>query len=162
MESMTILEKKVDAIARSILANDTTDRNAAIAELKVLMEKPKQSAEGAEAITRNLLIEMGVPEHILGSKYLRKAICAVLEDEDLIIAVTGDLYPLVAKVYGTTPSRVERAIRHAIEVCWDRGDMDVLTGYFGNTVSPSKGKPTNSEFLARCASIVREKMAGGY
>lgn len=158
---MTILEQKVDAIARSILANDTTDRNAAVAELAVLMTKPKQSAQGAETITRNLLIELGVPEHILGSKYLLKAILAVVENEDLLNAVTGELYPIVAEAYSSTASKVERAIRHAIEVAWDRGDLDVLADYFGNTVSPRKGKPTNSEFIARCASIVRENMAGG-
>ena len=155
---MTVLEKKVDAIARSILANDTTDRNAAVAELAVLMTKPKQAAQGAENITRSLLIELGVPEHVLGSKYLRKAILAVVENEDLINAITGELYPIVADTYSTTGSKAERAIRHAVELAWDRGDMDVLNKYFGNTVSPSKGKPTNSEFIARCASIVRDKI----
>lgn len=154
---MTILEKKVDAIARSILTNDTTDRNAAVAELKVLMAEPKQSAGDTETIIGNLLIEMGVPEHILGSKYLRKAILAVMENEDLINAMTCELYPLVAEIYASTGNRVERAIRHAVEIAWDRGDLDVLEKHFGNTISPQKGKPTNGEFIARCASIVRSK-----
>ena len=73
-------------------------------------------------------------------------------------AITKVLYPQVAKTFGTTPSRVERAIRHAIEVAWNRGDLDVLDKYFGNTVSASKGKPTNSEFIARVANIVRQRM----
>lgn len=157
---MTLLEQKVDAIARSMLANDFTDRNAAMAELAVLMKKPKETVQGADSIIRNLLVELGVPEHILGSRYLVKAICEVVEDENKIDAVTSYLYPTVAKVYGTTGSRVERAIRHAVELAWDRGDMDVLLQYFGFTVSNIKGKPTNSEFIARCASIVRERIEG--
>lgn len=155
---MTILEKKIDAIARSLLANNTTDRNAALADLAVLMKKPHNCADGAEAIARNLLIEIGVPEHILGSRYLIKAICEVAEDESKIDAITKCLYPAVAKFFNTTGSRVERAIRHGIECAWDRGDMDVLQRYFGFTVSMAKGKPTNSEFIARCANIVRAQL----
>ena len=155
---MTILEQKVDAIARSILANDTTDRNAAIAELAALMQASYEPMQGAETITPQLLIELGVPEHIKGSKHLAKAICAVVENEDLIYAVTCELYPLVAETFASTASKVERTIRHAIELSWDRGDLDVLNKYFGNAVSPMKGKPTNSEFIARCANIVRDKI----
>ena len=157
---MTLLEQKVDAIARSMLANDFTDRNAAMAELAVLMKKPKDTAQGADSITRKLLIELGVPEHILGSRYLVKAICEVVQDENKIDAVTSYLYPTVARAYDTTGSRVERAIRHGIELAWDRGDLDVLEKYFGYTISITKGKPTNSEFIARCASIVRDRIGG--
>ena len=125
------------------------------------MDGGRHSAEGAETITRNLLIELGVPEHIKGSKYLRKAILAVTENEDLLNAVTCELYPIVAEAYSSTASKVERAIRHAVEAAWDRGDLDVMARYFGNTISPSKGKPTNSEFIARCANIVRARIKGG-
>ena len=159
---MTLLERKVDAIARSLLANDTTDRNAALADLNVLMKKPQNCADGAEKIARDLLIEIGVPEHILGSKYLIKAIELVVQDKNLIESVTKILYPAVAKCFATTVPRVERAIRHGIELAWDRGDMDVLQRYFGFTVSSIKGKPTNSEFIARCASIVRDRVVGDY
>ena len=158
---MTLLEQKVDAIANILLANDSTDRNAAMAELATLMEKPKKSAQGAEAITRNLLIEIGVPEHIKGSRYLVKAICAAVEDENMIDAITGELYPSVARSFETTKSRVERAIRHGIELAWERGDPDVLQRHFGFTVSITRGKPTNSEFIARCMNIVRERIEGG-
>ena len=95
--------------------------------------------------------EIGVPAHIKGYQYLREAIMITVEDMDVINAVTKVLYPAVAKRFATTPSRVERAIRHAIEVAWDRGDLDTLQKYFGFTVSNSKGKPTNSEFIAMIA-----------
>ena len=157
---MTLLEQKVDAIARGLLANDITDRNAAMAELAVLMKKPKETAQGADSIIRRLLVELGVPEHIKGSRYLVKAIGLVVEDENMIDAITSELYPTVAKSFDTTGSRAERAIRHGIELAWDRGDLDVLDKFFGGTISPAKGKPTNSEFIARCASIVRDRIGG--
>ena len=157
---MTILEKKIDAIARSLLANNSTGRNAALGDLAVLMEngKPKETAQDADSIIRKLLIELGVPENIKGSRYLIKAIGLVVEDENMLDAITKWLYPAVAKFFDTTGSRTERAIRHGIECAWDRGDMDVLNEYFGGTISPAKGKPTNSEFIARCANIVREQI----
>lgn len=95
--------------------------------------------------------EIGVPAHIKGYQYLREAILLAVEDMDVINAVTKSLYPAVARRFCTTPSRVERAIRHAIEVAWDRGDLEVLQKYFGYTVSNTKGKPTNSEFIALIA-----------
>ena len=98
-----------------------------------------------------MIHEIGVPAHIKGYQYLREAILIAVEDMDVINAVTKALYPAVAKRFGTTPSRVERAIRHAIEVAWDRGDLEVLQKYFGYTVSNTKGKPTNSEFIAMIA-----------
>ena len=158
---MTILEKKVDAIARYVLANDFETRDGALKELATLMTGPEVSARTAEETTRELLIELGVPEHLVGSKYLIKAICAVVENEDLLNAVTFELYPIVADTYASTKSKVERGIRHAIEVAWDRGDMDTHQWYFGGTISPSKGKPTNSEFIARCGNIVRNKIGRG-
>ena len=95
--------------------------------------------------------EIGVPAHIKGYQYLREAIIIAVNDMDVINAITKVLYPQVAKNFGTTPSRVERAIRHAIEVAWDRGDLDTLQRFFGYTVSNTKGKPTNSEFIALIA-----------
>lgn len=108
----------------------------------------KQSLEG---VITSIIHEIGVPAHIKGYQYLREAITIAVEDMDVINAVTKVLYPEVAKRYGTTASRVERAIRHAIEVAWDRGDLEVLQKYFGYTVSNAKGKPTNSEFIAMIA-----------
>ena len=108
-------------------------------------------AKSLEAIVTDVIHEIGVPAHIKGYKYLREAIILTVNDMDIINAVTKVLYPDVAKRFQTTPSRVERAIRHAIEVAWDRGDVEVLQKFFGYTVSNIKGKPTNSEFIAMIA-----------
>ena len=104
-----------------------------------------------ESMVTNIIHEIGVPAHIKGYQYLREAIIIAVDDMDVINAITKVLYPQVAKTFGTTPSRVERAIRHAIEVAWDRGDLDTLQSFFGYTVSNTKGKPTNSEFIALIA-----------
>ena len=104
-----------------------------------------------ESMVTNIIHEIGVPAHIKGYQYLREAIMIAVEDMDVINAITKVLYPQVAKTFQTTPSRVERAIRHAIEVAWDRGDLDTLQSFFGYTVSNTKGKPTNSEFIALIA-----------
>ena len=104
-----------------------------------------------EAMVTSIIHEIGVPAHIKGYQYLREAIILAVEDMDVINAITKVLYPQVAKTFQTTPSRVERAIRHAIEVAWDRGDLETLQRFFGYTVSNTKGKPTNSEFIALIA-----------
>ena len=104
-----------------------------------------------ETMVTNIIHEIGVPAHIKGYQYLREAIIIAVGDMDVINAITKVLYPQVAKTFSTTPSRVERAIRHAIEVAWDRGDLDTLQRFFGYTVSNTKGKPTNSEFIALIA-----------
>ena len=101
--------------------------------------------------------QIGVPAHIKGYQYLRFAILMTIDDSDVINSVTKVLYPTVAKKYQTTTSRVERAIRHAIEVAWDRGDVDTLNSYFGYTIQSSRGKPTNSEFIAMIADNLRLK-----
>ncbi len=103
----------------------------------------------------NVIHEIGVPAHIKGYQYLRDSIIMAVNDMDVINAITKILYPTIAKRYGTTASRVERAIRHAIEVAWDRGDIEVLQSYFGYTVSNIKGKPTNSEFISMIADRIR-------
>jgi len=114
-----------------------------------------------ESVVTDIIHEIGVPAHIKGYQYLREAIILTINDMDIINAVTKVLYPEVAKKFGTTPSRVERAIRHAIEVAWDRGDIEVLQKFFGYTVSNIKGKPTNSEFIAMIADCLslRQKQA---
>ncbi len=105
-----------------------------------------------------ILHQIGVPAHIKGYHYLRDSIIMATENPDIINAVTKLLYPSVAKRYETTSSRVERAIRHAIEVAWDRGDVDVLTSYFGYTIHNTRGKPTNSEFIAMISDKLRLQM----
>jgi len=114
---------------------------------------PYQRAREAnvEAMVTSMIHEIGVPAHIKGYQYLREAIIIAVKDMEVINAITKVLYPQVAKTFATTPSRVERAIRHAIEVAWDRGDLETLQRFFGYTVSNTKGKPTNSEFIALIA-----------
>ena len=105
-----------------------------------------------------ILHQIGVPAHIKGYHYLRDSIIMAVETPDIINAVTKQLYPSVAKAYDTTASRVERAIRHAIEVAWDRGDVDILNSYFGYTIHNTRGKPTNSEFIAMISDRLRLHM----
>lgn len=110
---------------------------------------------GIEVKVTEILHEIGVPAHIKGYNYLRDSIIMSIENPEIINAVTKQLYPGVAKKYETTSSRVERAIRHAIEVAWDRGDVDVLNSYFGYTIHNERGKPTNSEFIAMISDKLR-------
>ena len=102
--------------------------------------------------------QIGVPAHIRGYQYLREAIILSVKNDEMISSVTKVLYPTVAKTFKTTPSRVERAIRHAIEVAWDRGDVDVLSSYFGYTIQNERGKPTNSEFIAMISDNLKLQM----
>ena len=117
--------------------------------LRPVLRRPDKTS--IETMVTGIIHEIGVPAHIKGYQYLREAIIIAVNDMDVINAITKVLYPQVAKTFQTTPSRVERAIRHAIEVAWDRGDLDTLQRFFGYTVSNTKGKPTNSEFIALIA-----------
>ena len=103
----------------------------------------------------DIIHQLGVPAHIKGYHYLRTAILHSIEDKKLLDSVTKLLYPTVASIYDTTSSRVERAIRHAIEIAWDRGNVDTLNSFFGYTVDTGKGKPTNSEFIALITDKLR-------
>ncbi len=112
-------------------------------------------AKSLEAEVTNIIHEIGVPAHIKGYQYLRDAIMMVVKDIDLINSITKQLYPSIAKAYNTTPSRVERAIRHAIEVAWSRGQVETIDSLFKYTINVGKGKPTNSEFIAMIADKLR-------
>lgn len=154
---MSNIEMKLDAIMRCLTADNNGDREKARADMRSLMEQatpevaPKLPAERVENIIINTLLNLGVPAYIKGYRYLVTALSLVIENPDIKEAITKELYPQIAKMHNTTGSRVERAIRHAVECAWDRGDLDVLNRYFGNTISPIKGKPTNSEFIAQVA-----------
>ncbi|MBF7082078.1 sporulation transcription factor Spo0A [Desulfallas sp. Bu1-1] len=117
----------------------------------ISVAKPKN----LDVAVTNIIHEMGVPAHIKGYHYLRDAILKVIEDVNLLGAVTKELYPMIAQKYQTTPSRVERAIRHAIELAWDRGNIEMMTKFFGYTINLERGKPTNSEFIAMVADKLR-------
>ena len=111
--------------------------------------------ENLEALVTNIIHEVGVPAHIKGYQYLREAIMMVVNDIEVINQITKSLYPKIAHKFSTTPSRVERAIRHAIEVAWGRGQQEAVENIFGYTISAAKGKPTNSEFIAMIADKLR-------
>ena len=111
-----------------------------------------------EVTISDIMHQIGVPAHIKGYQYLREAIILSINNTEMMNSVTKLLYPTVAKTFNTTASRVERAIRHAIEVAWDRGDVDVLSSYFGYTIQNTRGKPTNSEFIAMISDKLRLKM----
>ena len=129
-------------------------------QLKLVRRNPQPEAN-IETMVTNIIHEIGVPAHIKGYQYLREAIIIAVNDMDVINAITKVLYPQVAKAFSTTPSRVERAIRHAIEVAWDRGDLDTLQRFCGYTVSNTKGKPTNSEFIALIADKLQLQLKSG-
>ena len=157
----------LSSFVRGSVAELAADRGADYYMMKpcrlaAVMERVRQLAAGVgeldaeesldlESTVTAIIHEIGVPAHIKGYQYLRESILIAVKDMDVINAVTKVLYPEVAKRFGTTASRVERAIRHAIEVAWDRGDLETLQKYFGYTVSNTKGKPTNSEFIAMIA-----------
>ena len=122
--------------------------------IELSMDESKKE-ENLEALVTNIIHEVGVPAHIKGYQYLREAIMMVVNDIDVINQITKSLYPKIAAKYNTTPSRVERAIRHAIEVAWGRGQQEAVENIFGYTISASKGKPTNSEFIAMIADKLR-------
>lgn len=118
----------------------------------------KDSNVDLEVTISEIMHQIGVPAHIKGYQYLREAIILSINNTEMMNSVTKLLYPTVAKTFNTTASRVERAIRHAIEVAWDRGDVDVLSSYFGYTIQNTRGKPTNSEFIAMISDKLRLKM----
>ena len=129
-------------------------RETKLQYIDISKDKDKKE-ENLEALVTNIIHEVGVPAHIKGYQYLREAIIMVVNDIEVINQITKQLYPDIAVKYKTTPSRVERAIRHAIEVAWGRGQTDTVENIFGYTVSASKGKPTNSEFIAMIADKLR-------
>ncbi len=114
-----------------------------------------KTLKSSEVEVTKMIQQMGVPAHVKGYQYLRDAIVSVIKEVSLLGAVTKELYPMIAKKYNTTPSRVERAIRHAIELAWDRGNIEFMNKFFGYTINVDRGKPTNSEFIAMVADKLR-------
>ena len=147
-------------LGASMFLSKPYNESAMVEHLISLAEKSEKQLHGPglEELVTSIIHEVGVPDHIKGYHYVREAIMITVENMDVINSVTKVLYPEVAKRYHTTPSRVERAIRHAIEVAWDRGDLETLQRFFGYTVSNAKGKPTNSEFIAMISDRIRLKM----
>jgi len=121
----------------------------------LVFHRTGKSSGNMDVEVTNIIHQMGVPAHIKGYQYLRDAILLVIDEVSLLGAVTKELYPMIAEKYNTTPSRVERAIRHAIELAWDRGNVELMNKFFGYTINVERGKPTNSEFIAMVADKLR-------
>lgn len=147
-----ILMKRLQSIQKNRPQTSKTIRNSKSKSNEKVLEV---SDRILEMEVTNIIHEIGVPAHIKGYQYIRDAIILSIKDSEMINSITKILYPSIAKKYQTTPSRVERAIRHSIEVAWGRGNTDTIEEYFGYTVSDGKGKPTNSEFIALIADRLR-------
>lgn len=147
--NLQVLGDRVKQVARDVKIS--SERRSQISSIAVHQAAPKN----LEVEVTKVIHEIGVPAHVKGYQYLRDAIMLVVEEINYLGAVTKELYPTIAQKYDTTPSRVERAIRHAIELAWDRGDLDKINKFFGYTISGEKGKPTNSEFIAIIADRLR-------
>lgn len=157
---MRILEKQVDALMRLCTACDEKQRKEAREELQFLLKggtNPHRERD-PEWILREVLLELGAPDHLIGHPYVVQAVLLVAENRTYIDSITFGLYPQLAAQFDTTAARVERAIRHLIEVTWTRGDLEALNRYFGSIVRADRGKPTNGEFIARLANVVRQKL----
>ena len=141
-------ERKVKELIEDVMKSRKNDNYQKLTE---------NSADGSalESVVTDIIHEIGVPAHIKGYQYLRSAILMAVNDMDILNSITKQLYPSIAEEYNTTASRVERAIRHAIEVAWGRGSMDTINELFGYTINAGKGKPTNSEFIALIADKIR-------
>jgi len=145
---LEVLSERVRQVVNEIPGSDHPAPIATIA-------MPAMNGRNMEVEVTKVIHEIGVPAHVKGYQYLREAIMLVIDEINYLGAVTKELYPTIAQKYDTTPSRVERAIRHAIELAWDRGDIDKINKVFGYTISGEKGKPTNSEFIAIVADRLR-------
>ena len=152
--NMSALEEKVDMLMRYCVAESAQLRRHYHGDLQAMLGYPSRADVGGH-IDR-VLADLGVPDHLLGYRYLQMAIAQVVEDPDAIHGLTAILYPTVARRYGTTAQLVERAIRHAVESGWSRCDERMRMLYFGGKIRPGKQKPTNGEFIARVANVVRK------
>lgn len=155
---MDVFTKRIRQMFNNTIASEDQTRSISLLDMtdsSMIQSKPKPM--DLEAEITSIIHEIGVPAHIKGYMYLREAITMVVNDMELLSAITKELYPSIAKKYNTTPSRVERAIRHAIEVAWGRGQIEAINKLFGYTIHNDKGKPTNSEFIAMVADKLRLK-----
>lgn len=153
---MDVFTKRIRQMFNNIISSDQVKKTISLIETEEIKVKKSEPLDLESEIT-NIIHEIGVPAHIKGYMYLREAISMVVNDVELLSAVTKELYPSIAKKFNTTASRVERAIRHAIEVAWSRGQVETINRIFGYTIHNGKGKPTNSEFIAMVADKLRLK-----
>ncbi|WP_040211850.1 sporulation transcription factor Spo0A [Clostridium polynesiense] len=153
---MDVFTKRIRQMFNNTISSDSSKKSISLIDTPEVKSTRKEPMDLETEIT-SIIHEIGVPAHIKGYMYLREAITMVVNDMELLSAVTKELYPSIAKKYNTTASRVERAIRHAIEVAWGRGQVEAINKLFGYTIHNDKGKPTNSEFIAMVADKLRLK-----
>lgn len=163
MDTLTMRIRQLRSMTGSIqTSNESMHTHHSISmssgAMNMKPQRPVVTQHSLETEVTSVIHEIGIPAHIKGYQYLRDAIIMAINDMDILNSITKQLYPNIAKHYNTTPSRVERAIRHAIEVAWSRGKMDTIDKLFGYTVNNGKGKPTNSEFIALIADRLRLEM----
>jgi two-component system response regulator (stage 0 sporulation protein A) len=154
---MDVFTKRIRQMFNNDIANSSESKKTVLMSDNPQISYSKSTPDSLEQEITNIIHEIGVPAHIKGYMYLREAITMVVNNMELLSAVTKELYPSIAKKYNTTASRVERAIRHAIEVAWSRGQVETINKIFGYTIHNDKGKPTNSEFIAMVADKLRLK-----
>ena len=151
---MKELEMRMETVMRLCVAENEREREILREKIRSYLGQPGEDRQTEREI-RRLMLELGAPDHLAGHPYVVRAIELVIGNRLYINSITFGLYPQLAVEFDTTAARVERAIRHLIEVTWCRGDLDTLEKYFGNTISASRGKPTNGEFIARLANVVK-------
>lgn len=159
---MRSTELMVNNLIDFVLADTETSREKAREALREALRESvyglRPVSKDPEDVTIDILVELGAPDHLIGHPYVVEGVKMVVENRECLNKITAGLYPELAKKFNTTASRVERAIRHVIEVTWNRSDYETLNHYFGNIVRADKGQPTNGEFLARMANIVRKRL----
>ena len=155
---MVYLEKKIDALMRLAVAETPEDKERARQALLSLKRKGEDAAAQTdpESIVRQILLDIGAPDHLTGYRYILRGVLLMIEDPKQTLFTK--LYAEICKEFGTTASKADRAVRHVIETVWKNGDIDVLNHYFGNTVDPNKGKPTINLFMARLRNVTVQRM----
>lgn len=154
---MTVLEMKVEALMKCV-DQDSFEKAMAEVGAQYFGASEVNKDRLVQHEIQGILIQIGIPAALVGYRQMAYGLELAVKNPDIIDSMTKEFYPAVAERFGTTPSRTERALRHAIEVAWKRSDWDTLNRYFGNTICAEKGKPTNSEFVAQIAYIVRDRV----
>lgn len=155
---MEELQRKIDAVMRLATANTIEERNAALEEVRRLLEAPSAPTPDAEDIIRDILFEIGAPDHLMGYPMVIEGVMIALESTERNEGLIHFLYPKIAEAFDSTWEKTERAIRHLIERTWLIGDADAQYRLFGRTIDPERGKPTNGQFISRLTNITRQRL----
>ena len=155
---MTNMEQRINAMCAVMVADTIEERKKAVADLKLLMQNKEVNPKDAEYLIREMFMEMGVPDHLIGYDYAVAAIRYVADDRNMLQTISTGLYPTLAAEFNATAPRIERGIRHLISETMDRGNKRVIDRYFGTLINSESLKITNGEFIARMANLVKQRM----